>query len=165
MMKWQGSQKGATFLELTVGLAIVSMIGIGVVGLINHELTSTATARACVTTAHEIKHAARWVSQDVMMAESTNLVEDAQPADNLTLTWIERHDFLNIPHSCSYYLCGTELCRNYDGTVTTVARHISGVKFSQAGELLTVSISCTPPWYGQSQTVEKTYHVYLRTAN
>ena len=163
MMKRQGSQKGMTLLEVTVGLAIVGMIGIGVLGLINHELKLTGTARACVTAAEEIKGAARWISQDAMMTESTNLVEGAQPANDLALNWIERYEFINVPHACSYSLCGTELCRDYDGTVTTVARHISGVKFSQAGNLLTVSITCTPPWIGQSRTVEKTYHIYLRT--
>ena len=165
MMKWQGSQKGTTLLELMVGLAIVGMIGIGVVGLLNHEWKSTAATRASVTIALEIKNAARWISQDVIMAESTNLIEVAQPEDHLALAWIERYDFLNIPHSCEYYLYGTDLNRDYDGTVTTVARHISEINFSQDGNLLTVSISCTPPWFGQNQTVAKTYRICLRTVN
>ncbi len=165
MMKLLGSQKGTTLLELMVGLAIVGMIGIGVVGLLNHELKSTAATRASVTIAHEIKNAARWISQDVIMAESTNLIEVAQPEDHLALAWIERYDFLNIPHSSEYYLYGTDLNRDYDGTVTTVARHISEINFSQDGNLLTVSISCTPPWFGQNQTVAKTYRICLRTVN
>ena len=165
MMKWQGSQKGTTILELTVGLAIVGMIGIGVVGLLNHEWKSTAATRASVTIAHEIKNAARWISQDVMMAESTNLIGVAQPDDHLALAWIERYDFLNIPHSSKYYLYGTDLYREYDGTVATVARHISEINFSQDGNLLTVSISCTPPWFGQNRTVAKTYRICLRTVN
>ena len=64
MMKLQGSEKGATLLELVVGLTIVALIALGVVGLINHEVKSTATARACVTNANEIENAARWLSQD-----------------------------------------------------------------------------------------------------
>lgn len=163
MMKRQGSQKGMTLLEVTIGLAIVGMIGIGVLGLINHEFKSTATARACVTAAEEMKGAARWISQDGWMTESTNLVDGAEPVDSLTLDWIERYEFVNVPHTCSYYLSGDELCRDYDGTVTTVAQHISEIKFSQADYLLTVSLTCTPPWIGQSRTVEKTYHIYLRT--
>ena len=165
MMKRYDGQKGTTLLELTVSLAIVGAIVLGVVGLIAHELKSTATARASVTAGHEIRNAARWISQDGMMAEGTNLVEGTQPVDQLNLAWIERYDFNNIPHSSSYYLSGTELRRDYDGTVTTVARHISGVDFSQAGNLLTVSISCTPPWIGQYRTIEKTYRICLRVAN
>lgn len=165
MMKRYDGQKGTTLLELTVSMAIVGVIVLGVVGLIYHELKSTATARASVTVGHEIRNAARWISQDGMMAEGSNLIEGAQPVDQLNLAWIERYDFNNIPHSCSYYLSGTELRRDYDGTVTTVARHISGIDFSQAGNLLTVTISCTPPWIGQYRTIEKTYRICLRVTN
>lgn len=161
-MEWQNNQKGTTLLELTIGLAIVALIGTGVVGLINHEVKSTATARACVTIADEIENAAYQISKDGMMAESSNLIESAESVDNLELSWIERYEFTNIPHACSYYLNGDELCRDYDGTVTTVARHISEIKFSQTGNLLRVSITCKPSWIGQSRTVEKTYSIYLR---
>ena len=163
-MKWQKGQKGTTLLELLVGVAIVAMIGTGLVALIDHEVRSTAAARACVTAADEIENAARWISKDGMMAESSNLVDSVQPVHNLDISWIERYDFANVPHNCAYFLSDNELCRDYDGVVTTVARHISGIKFSQTDNLLTVKISCTPPWIGQSRTVEKTYRIYLRTA-
>ena len=163
MIKGQDKQKGATLLELLAAMAITALIITGIVGLIFQEFSGTATAKTSVTVAHEIGNAARWLSQDGMMAESTNLVEGAHPADNLTLTWIERRDFANIPHSSSYYLEGTQLYRDYDGTVTIVARDISKIEFSQTGYLLTVSISCTPRWW-KSTTTEKTYRIYLRTA-
>jgi len=163
MMNEQARQKGTTLLELMVGMAITAMILSGVIGLIFQEFSGTATAKTCVTVAHEIGNAARWISQDGMMAESTGCVEGAQPTDRVTLTWIERYDFVNIPHSSSYYLEGTQLLRDYDGTVTTVARDISKIEFSQTDCLLTVSISCTPRWW-KSATVEKTYRIYLRAA-
>jgi type II secretory pathway component PulJ len=164
-MKWRASQKGATILELTIGLSIAAMLGMGVVGLIDHEFKSTGATRACVTISHEIKNAIRWISQDVMMAESTSLMGETPAEDYLALAWVERYDFLNIPHSCKYHLYDTDLCREYDGTVTTVARHISAITFSQDNDLLTVSISCTPPWIGQNRTEDKTYRIYLRSAN
>jgi len=164
MMKGQVRQKGMTLLELMAGMAIGAMIMTGVVALISQEFRGTAIARTCVTATHEVGNAARWLSQDGMMAESTDLVEGADPVDHLTLTWIERYDFANIPHSSSYSLSGTQLCRDYDGTVTTVARNISKVEFSQTGRILTVSVSCTPPWWVPTGTVQKTYRIYLRTA-
>jgi len=103
MIKEQARQKGATLIELMAGMAITAMIVSGIVGLIFQEYSGTATAKSSVTVAHEIENAARWISQDGMMAESTDLAEGAQPADNLTLTWIERHDFASIPHSSNYY--------------------------------------------------------------
>ena len=164
MTKGQTRQKGMTLLELLVGMAITAMILSGILALIYHEVTSTATAKASVTAAHEITNAARWLSQDAMMAESTDLAEGADSVNHLTLAWIERYDFANIPHSSSYSLCSTELRRDYDGTVTTVAQNISKIEFSQNGSVLTVSISCTPQWRVTNPTVEKTYRIYLRAA-
>ena len=61
---------------------------------------------------------------------------------------------------------GTQLIRDYDGAVKTVARKISNIEFSQVGSLITVSIDCSPQWAGDSaKTVRKTYRIYLRTAN
>ena len=153
-----------TLLEVMVGMTIMGLIGIGVVGLIDHEIKSTAAIRACVTIADEIDNAARWISKDGMMAEATNLTKSAQPVDSLSLTWVERQEFIDVPHTCSYSLAGGELRRDYDGIVTTVARHISDIKFSQAGKMITVSITCTPPWVGQSRIVERTYRIYRRVA-
>jgi len=149
--------------ELLAAMAITALVLSGVVALIFQEWSGTAIAKTSVTVAHEIRNAARWISQDGMMAASTDLVEEADPVDHLTLTWIERYDFINIPHSSSYSLEGTQLRRDYDGIVTIVARDISKIEFSQTGRLLTVSISCTPRWW-KSATVEKRYSIYLRTA-
>lgn len=165
MMRRQDSQKGMTLLELAVGTAIIGILVLGTVALFTHEVTGTAAARTSVTVGHEIREAARWLCRDGIMAETTNLIEGAEPVDNLVLSWVERYECINVPHTCSYILSGDELRRDYDGTVTTVARHISGIKFSQTGDVLTVSITCTPPWIGQNQTVEKTYRIYLRAAN
>jgi len=164
MMKGQDRQKGMTLLELLAAMAVAAMIMTGAVALIFQEYRGTAIAKTTITAAHEIGHAAWWISQDGMMAESTDLVEGADPVDHLTLTWVEKHDFLNIPHSCSYSLVGTELRRDYDGTVTTVARNISKIEFSQTGRLITVSISCTPQWWDPQRTVQKTYRICLRPA-
>lgn len=163
MMNGQDKQKGMTLLELIVSMAITVTILSGIVALIFQEYSGTAIAKTAVTAAHEIGTAARWISQDGMMAASTDLVEEADPVDHLTLTWIERYDFVNIPHSSSYSLEGTQLRRDYDGIVTTVAQHISKIEFSQTGHLVTVSVSCTPQWW-RASTIQKTYRIYLRAA-
>ncbi|MFB0559198.1 MAG: PilW family protein [Dehalococcoidales bacterium] len=163
MMNWQAKQKGTSLLELLVAMAITAMIVGGIAALIFQEYSGTATAKNSITVAHEIGNAARWISQDVMMAESTDLVEGTNPAGQVTLSWVDQSDFAYIPHSSSYYLEGTQLQRDYDGTVTTVARDISNIKFSQAGRILTVSISCTPQWWS-AKKVGKTYRIYLRPA-
>ena len=165
MMSGQARQKGMTLLELMAAMAIAVLVMGGALALIFQEYRGTAIAKSPITVAHEIGNAARCISQDGMMAESTDLVEGAEPADNLMLTWIERYDFANIPHSSSYSLCGAELRRNYDGIETTVARNISKIEFSQTDRLITVSISCTPQWWDPQQIVQKTYRICLRPAD
>jgi len=147
-----------------LGMAITAMVMSGIVGLIYHEVTTTATTKNIVSAAHEITNAARRFSQDAMMTESTDLVEGVQPVNHVVLSWVERYDFTDIPHSSSYYLEGTDLRRDYDGIITTVARDISTIEFSQSGSIITVSISCTPRWLSANPTTEKTYRIYLRVA-
>jgi len=161
-MRRHVGERGATLLELMLGLTVTGMIVCGVVGLIFQEYSGTANAKTRITAAHEIGNAARILTQDAAMAAGTDLVVGTQPRDYITLDRIEREDFVDLPHSCSYWLDGDELRRDYDGTVTTVARNISSVKFSQTGRLLTVSICCTPRWWIIEDTIEKTYHIYLR---
>ncbi len=163
MMRGRAGQRGMTLLELLAAMAIGAMVMTGAVGLIFHEYKGTEAAKSTVTAAQEIGNAARWISKDGMMAESTDLVEGGDPVDHLTLTWTERYDFVNIPHSSSYSLSGAQLRRNYDGTEGTAAREISKIEFSQSGGLLTVSISYTSRWYTSERTVQKTYRIYLRS--
>ncbi len=163
MVNKQDRQKGMTLLELMAAMAIMVLVMVGALAVIFQEYGGTDIAKTKVTAAHEISNAARRISQDGMMAENTNLTEEVDPVNQLTLNWIERYDFANIPHSSNYSLYGTELRRNYDGVETTVARNISQLEFSQSGDLLTVSISCTPQWWAPDRTVQKTYRIYLRT--
>lgn len=164
MNKRQIKQKGIIFLDLVLGLAIASTVVGGIVGVIHYQVTTTETTKTVITTTHEITNAARCISNDAMMAENTDLVEDSEPVNQVTLSWVERFDFVNIPHTSSYYLNGTELQRNYDGTVTTIARGISEIEYSQTDNLLTVSITCTSPWRVTNPAVTQTYRVCLRTA-
>ncbi len=165
-MKRNIRQKGTTILELAVAMAITGMMLMGVVALIFQEWRGTASAKTTVAAAQEIGNAARWISQDGMMAESTGLVEGDPPVDHVTLMWIERYEFANIPHSSSYYLSDTRLCREYDGTVSTVARNISGIEFSRTGNLITVTVSCAPGFWVSdgTGTVSRSYQIYLRAA-
>ena len=149
-------------LELVAAMATTVLLLGGAFALIFHEYSGTDITKNTVTVAHEVGNAARRISQDGMMAENTNLTDGAAPVNQLTLTWTEQYDFANIPHSCNYSLSGTELRRNYDGIESILARNISKVEFSQVGQLLTVTICCTPRSLVSERMAQKTYRIYLR---
>jgi type II secretory pathway pseudopilin PulG len=153
--------KGFTGVELLVTLAIAGMIAGVSLPLFFHEIRGTATARVVTGAALATGSAGSWISADAKMAKASNLVDGAAPVSQLTLTWVEWYKLAGVPHSSTYTLSGTDLLRDYDGTVTIVARNISGIAFSQAGRVITLSVSATPP-VTPTQTIQRIFRVGLR---
>ena len=154
-------QGGFTLLELVAAVAIVAAMGSVITTVIFHEVRGTAAARNEVAASIDTGEAGRWISRDSMSAESTDLVDGAPPVDQLTLSWTEWYELTGVSHVSTYSLSGTDLKRDFDGVVTTVARNISNVAFSQADRVVTVEITSIPPWTTDREE-ERTYKVYLR---
>ena len=161
MMRGQSGQKGFTLLEFVAAFGITAMVLSAFVGLIWHEIRGNATAKVAVTASSDLGNAGRCLSQNCMMAQSSDLVDEAAPVDQLTLSWIEWYQLTGVSHVSTYWLSGTDLKRDYDGTVTTVARNISSVAFSQTDRVITMVVTSTPPWV-PTKTVERTFRVWLR---
>lgn len=156
------SQRGFTLLELIAVLGISAIIMSGIAGLMYQEYRETNLAKTEVTAAQETWHATRWLSQDCMMAASTDLVEGTASAANVSLSWVAHTEFADIPHAVSYTLSGDELQRDYDGNVTTIAREISAIEFSRDNRNIIVSITCDPPWWNPTAQTKTTYYFYMR---
>ena len=156
------SQKGMTLLEMLVAMAISLLVMGGAVALILQEYKGTDITKTTVIAAHEIRNAIQWISQDIMTAEFTDLSDVGGTLDSVSISYTDRTGYVDIPHSISYQLTNDSLQRNYDGILTTVARNISNVEFSQDGRLVTVTIECTPRRWNPEQTIMKTYQIYLR---
>ena len=148
-----------TLIELLVATAIMAMI-MGVIGSAIYQFFSiTERGNTDLSALHDVENAARWISRDGQMAAATDLVPGDPPVDSIRLNWTDERGEL---HSSTYSLSGTELERNYDGTVITVARHISAIEFSITDNLLTVHIESSVPGRWQ-ETQEMTYKVCLRS--
>ena len=65
-----------------------------------------------------------------------------------------------VSHTARYTISGTELVRDHNGAVTTVARYVSNAEFSISNRLITVSLTSTPGSTGASKDI--TYNVWLR---
>lgn len=158
----KAKQKGFTLLEILVGLSISSVLSLAALGLILCELNGTAAIKNSISAADELASAERCIGKDVMMAESTNLANGGASSSNLSLSWTERYEFSNMPHTCTYSVDNCTLIRNYDGVEFIIARNITYAEFSLNNNILGVSLSCTPITF-ESRTVDKTFSVYLRT--
>lgn len=160
-MRKKMSQKGTTVVELLVGIAIVGLIAGGLSSGIHAFIISSDRGNDRLTALHDIQNAAYWISSDSQMAKTTDLVDGAPPVDHMTLSWTDKFGGGEVSHTSTYSLSGTELQRDHDGSVRTVARHISTVEFSINSGLITVTLGSS---LGRI-TEERTYDICLRPAS
>ncbi|MEE8173997.1 MAG: prepilin-type N-terminal cleavage/methylation domain-containing protein, partial [Dehalococcoidia bacterium] len=81
-------QKGMTLVEVLVGAALVAMLVMPISLAIYHFISLSHQGNAQLTALHNIQNAARIISRDGQMAESTDLVEGAEPVASLGLAWL-----------------------------------------------------------------------------
>jgi len=155
------SQRGMTLVELLVGIAIAGLIASVLGSSIHTFIISSDRGNDRLSALHDIQNAAYWISSDSQMAETTDLVNGAPPVDYMALSWTDKFGGGEVSHSSIYSLSGTELQRDYDGVVRTVARHISALEFSIDSDLLTVTLGSSLGGI----TEERTYDICLRPAS
>lgn len=153
-------QKGITLVEVLVATAITGLIA-GALGAAIHQfITTSERGNQKLTALNDVRNAGRWLTLDGRRAQSTNLVDGAPAVGSVTLSWTTEGQV----HTTTYSLSGPELKRDLNGTVTTVARHVSTAGFSLAGQLFTATLTSTPE--GRSPVSEQaTYKVWLRAAD
>jgi len=82
-------QKGMTLIELLVILPIsVVMLG-AIVGSIFLVLNGTVDIRSETAAQANIENAAHWLTRDILMGQSTNMLEDAPPVNTVNFTWTD----------------------------------------------------------------------------
>ena len=155
-------QRGLLLLEMITALAIAALIGGGAVALLFNELRGQATAKNIVAASMDLGYVGRQVSRDILMAAGSDLVDGAPPVNQLTLNWIEWYDLVGLPHSVTYELSGSNLDRDFDGVVTTVARNISSIEFARTDRVIEVVVTSVPPWTPARPT-EQSFRVKLRS--
>ena len=160
VMRGLGEERGITLVELLVAAAISSLVASGL-GVAAHQLiTVTERSRDAQQALHDVQNAGRWLTRDGKRAMSTDLADGAPPVQAMTLSWTADAQ----EHTSSYYLSGSQLRRDHNGAVITVARNVTEVEFSRSGELVTVSITSTPP--GRWEIARPaTYYLWVRPAS
>ena len=96
-MKVRSSQKGFTFVEILAVMAVGGLLLSGIIIAIFQTTGITAESSTQITALEDIKNVAYWVSKDVKMAATTNLIAGATPVHmnnnyNLVLDWTIWYD-------------------------------------------------------------------------
>ena len=158
-MKIVREQKGFTLVEILIALGITALVA-GTLGTAIFQIFDrSARGNDTLKALNDIHNAGRWLYLDGERAETTDLVDatpPVPPVNAMSLSWTSDGQL----HTATYSLSGTELVRNHNGTVTTVARYVSSVDFSISNRLIKIDLTSTPGSTGVSKQV--TYHSWLR---
>jgi len=158
-------QKGYTLIELLVVLPIsVVMLG-AIVGSIFLVLHGVIDIRSETAAQVNIENAAHWLTRDIVMGQSTNMLEGAPPVNTANFTWVDYTGGLGneVSHYVAYTHSGTELVREYDSAdnTTIVARNLTDVSFTLNGDLVTVTLTRTAEGASRSMVI-RTYVIQMR---
>jgi len=161
------NQKGFTLLEILVTLAVGTVILFGVVGSIFLIMRGVPDIRKEVVAQSDIERAAHWLTRDVAMGLSSDLVNNSPPVTQMTVTWFDYTKAAELEESTSHSVSYTwssetgELQRNYDGLITTVGTHLTNVGFSRSDSSITVILTSSID--GESSpTVTRSYRILMR---
>ncbi len=164
------NQRGFTLIEIMMVLAIGGIIMPAVAATIFAVVQGSGRNDGTAVALADLDRAAHWLTRDLVLAQTTNLIDGAQPVPGagLVLTWNDLTIWAQqeglVSHSVSYTVSGTQLLRNYDGQVTTVSKYLTLVQFSISGRLLTMTLTSSPGIFIPRPRETRTYVIYLRAA-
>ena len=149
-------QRGFTLIEILVAMAIGGLIMPVVVSAIFQVSTSTARVNTDFVILADIDAASSWFNRDLAQANTTDVLDGAPAVNTMRVDWTDQTGWATEgqeAHYVNYYIeSGTTLLkRDYDGTVSTVARRIADIQFSRSGTFITVTI--TSSLGGQAETL------------
>ena len=148
-------QKGFTFVELLLVMAIGAVLMAGMVTSIFQVSRGTVSSRDKVVALTDSDYASLWLRKDLQMVQSSDLTDGDPPESSVTLYWTDFTSWAapeTRDHSSHYALSGTDLVRTYDGAASIVARNITSVGFTRDGRVITCDITTAGP--GQTEGAE-----------
>ncbi len=135
------NQRGSTLLELLIATAITALVAGGLGPAISQFMAVPSSISNGLTVRQDARIAIHWAGIDAQMAQTTDLVDGGPPVSGVTFLWTDQYADGAVDHTSTYSLVGKVLRRNYDSQVMIVARHVSGVEFTQVGSAITVRIT------------------------
>lgn len=155
MMLFKRSQ-GITLVEVLIAAGIFALVAATLSGAVFQVVEQTRLINGRVSAMNDLRIAGSWLTRDGERSESTDLVDLAAPVATMSLSWTSE----GLPVSSNFYLSGTDLKRSSNGDIISIARNVSSVEFSIAGNLITIDLDLSTA----NGSIEKQarYHVFLR---
>jgi len=157
-------QKGFTLIEILVVMGVGSVILMAALLSVQQVMVGTDRSNSQVVALADINQAVLRIKRDLIMTQETDLT-DGVPQSSVTLSWTDYTSFgsenQTRSHSSSYTLSGTDLLRNYDGTVSIAGRQITSLGFTQDGRIISVVITATGPGASQRSKTLK-FSAFIR---
>jgi type II secretory pathway component PulJ len=157
-MRIRRDEQGGILLELLVAAGITALIAGLLASIVFQFFRTSEKGTEGLIALHEVQNTTQWITRDVTMAETSDLVDGAPAVQSMTLTWTEGV----MVHTVTYSLSGTDLQRVINGQVGIVARNVSSISFSLSNNVITTTIVSSPESrWGVSK--ELTSKAWLRT--
>ena len=135
--------RGFTLPEVIVSVGVLSIV-MGILGTAMFQALGTEGAVIDDGKAiNELRKGFSWFSEDVKMAQSTDLTDGAPAVSSVTLSWTDEFGGVGASHTSSYALVGDRLVRTYDGVAHDVARGVVSASFSLSGSTVTAQVEVT----------------------
>ena len=166
-------QRGFTLIEILLALGIAGIITPVLISMLFQISFGTIEINRDFAVQSDIDTASNFFSLDLSQAQTTDIVDLADPVSSMLVGWVDETGFAieeegyvvgDEVHCVRYSLSLTDptfLLRNYDGasscTVSDpsaemiVARHVAEIWFSRVGTFITIKITST--YDGDSQAL------------
>lgn len=148
--------KGFTLVEALLSMAILTIVLLGVYGVLKTGNTVIFNDAVRVELQQQARNAMDRLVREVRQASSHIVTTINANHDRLTVTIPSASNIL-------FYLSGTNFVREYPaGTIKTLASDISYLKFSTSGSVLTINVRASKTQYNRTITVPLMEKVRLR---
>ena len=148
------SQNGFTLLEILLVVAVGAVITPVLATIIYQVNRGADRINRDFVVQQDIDTASTYFYRDLSQAQSTDLT-DGNPETSICVTWVDETGWAtggSEAHYAEYSLSGTQLQRNFDGTVSIAGRYVQAVQFSRTGSFITITI--TSSLGGRSQSLD-----------
>ena len=162
------SERGFTLLELMAATAVAGLILPLAITFTFQVIRGTARIQQDLVIQQDLDNASTFFNRDLSQAQQIDL-DDQGTASSLRIDWVDETgwgaDSGDPAHYAAYSHSGSDLLRDYDGTVSIVGRNVASITFSRTctSVCAVVSVSITSAYSGATATLD--YNITPRADN